>query len=167
MQNLDPEFSRRLVLSIDQIDDILSIYKPEHRYVADASLVERRLDCSLRASRYPYTQQEIFNYLTAPTVTILACQLMYVLVGALVIDKSPIAQSIASWEEYVNLRDRALLRIGNIKFHFKSEVVNREPIAASVAVRAAHALASAVHCRFVFSIGDGINGDAHGLIMKG
>ncbi len=159
-----PALSR--ILDREDLSAILAIYKPEHRYVAEATLHGRELTCSLRQGTYPYTTHQIFDYITAPTLTLLACQMTYVMVAGLVLLADPITEAIGGWDRFLQLRNDAHLRIGTMDVRFAEEVKAAKFLPATIKVQRSHTLRSVSHCRFEFSIGNGITGTIHGLIMK-
>lgn len=159
------EATRRL--SPEEIAAVLSIYKPEHRYITEADLGGLHLSCSLRLSVYPYTIEQPFDYVTAPSAVLLICQMMYLLVGGLVLEENPVADVIGGWDRFLSLRDDAFLRIGNLQTDFLAKVDNKVPISGEISIERHHRFRSVMHARFRYRIGSGIKGKVHGLILEG
>src|SRR6476619_2312154 len=154
-------------LSPQEIAEILSIYTPDYRYIAEAELDNVKIRCRFRKARYPYTTDQIFDYLTAPTLTVFVCQMMYVLVGGLSLTRHPSIALIGGWENFLNLRDKALLRIGSITTRIREEIPNEWPIDASMEMNGYHVFQSAAHCRFAYDIGGCVRGQVHGVLLRG
>jgi hypothetical protein len=150
-------------ISDGEIEKILEIYRPEHRYVYDAILAGSELKCALKPTVYPYTQSEIFEYITAPTATLYSCQLCYVLVGA--IARRGFADSF-NWEEFLRQRNTAALRFTSLDFRFRAEVCNSGRIAASIRFGRIRNLAGIVHCVMEFEIANGIHGRIQGVLTR-
>jgi hypothetical protein len=155
---------KRITLSQKQIEQILDLYLPSHRYVRDAIIENLSLTCKLTSTVYPYTREQLFAYITAPTTTLLACQLAYVLLGGTILARHPLFKEI-SWNNFLDLRDNALLRFAKFDVRFKSEVVNKEPINVSIHIEKTMRFHSTVHYRMPFRIGAGITGLIHGVIF--
>ena len=156
------------IFSIAQADisRILDIYRPEYRYVTDAGISGFRLSCKLRQVHYPYTVNEVFKYVTAPTATFLACQLAYVLVGGLILVGNEVASSILSWQEFIQFRDAAILRFTRCDTLFRGEVANAQNIPASISICRHRRAPFGRYCSMSFSIGGGITGKIHGAIVR-
>lgn len=152
-------------VSIQVVNEILSIYRPEHRYVSDAVLNDTAMRCKLKPTVYPYTEKQIFDYITAPTVTIFGCQMAYVLIGSMVIAKHTLVASIKTREHFASLRDAALLRFGRFNIRFLAEVENKYPIPAHIKIGTIRCISGCIHCLMDFSIGDGICGNIHGVLL--
>jgi hypothetical protein len=154
-----------LELSSKTLEQILEIYLPEHRYICSANLCDTSLTCSIKPTSYPYTQEQVFNYITAPTATLFACQLAYVLIGGMVIISHPLTTAIKSLNIFRNVRDSALLRFAKIDLRFRSEVENKWPIHALINIDKAKRYHNSVHCSMDFCIGNGISGNIHGVLI--
>jgi len=159
------DVSESIVIPIGAVRRILDIYLPEHLYVYDAAIKGTSLSCSLNPTRYPYTARPIFNYITAPTATLFACQLAYVLIGGMFMTQHPIASPIGTWERFFEMRDKAFLRVARISLRFDAEVANRRPIKASIGIDRAIHLRKRIHCTMSFEIGKGLSGQIHGVIV--
>lgn len=158
---------QRVELPEEIITKMLDIYRPEHRYIRSAIICGSSLECSLGSTEYPYTREPLFDYITAPTATLFACQLAYVLVGGMVVMNHPLVNLIKSLDEFRDNRDCALLRFAKINLCFRSEVENKWPIACSMCVRKSKSYLGSIHCNMVFAIGGGISGTIHGVLIGG
>lgn len=159
----------KIPLLDSDVERILEIYRPEHRYVTQATLDGLKLRCVLKRTVYPYTTHDIFPYITAPTATVYSCQLAYVLVGGLALKSPAIATSLGggNWSEFLVQRDRAWLRFTSFSTHFRSEVVNADELSAAVGIVRIRNFRSNLHCVMEFEIGHGISGAIRGVIVGG
>jgi hypothetical protein len=155
------------ILSPHEIAAILSIYTPDYRYIAQAELKNVEIRCKFRKALYPYTTDQIFDYLTAPTLTVFVCQMVYVLIGGLSLARHPSVDLIGGWENFQKLRDKALLRIGSLTTRIREEIRNEAPIDASMEMDGYHMFKSVAHCRFRYDIGGCVSGRVHGVLMRG
>jgi hypothetical protein len=158
---------KRIQLSEADVERILELYRPEHQYVAQACLERLRLTCVLKPTVYPYTQRDVFPYITAPTATIYSCQLAYVLVGGLALKAPTLAASLGGgdWSQFLIQRDQAWLRFGTFNTRFSAAVENRGLIPANIRIVRTRHVGVNVHCVMEFEIGRGITGNIHGVIM--
>jgi hypothetical protein len=153
-------------LSEFEIEQVLEIYRPEHRYVTLATLHQLKLECILKPTLYPYTQHEVFGYITAPTATLYACQLAYVLMGGLSLKTPEMVEQlgVGTWSRFVVQRDTAALRFATFSTRFRSEVENSGSIPAYIKVAQTRKARSNLHCIMEFNIGVGISGRVHAVI---
>jgi len=119
----------------------------------------------LKPTIYPYTQHQIFRYVTVPMVSLYACQLAYVLVGSMVIANHSVTSSVGTWQSFLRLRDETLLRFGRIETRFHTEVRNEWPIHARISVGNPKRFQARTHCIMRFQIAEGITGRIHGVIV--
>ena len=147
---------------------ILALYKPEYRNVSNVHISEHKLYCNIHASAYPYTTTQLFDYITAPSATFYACQLGYVLIGALAIyhDQNTLFPTHIDIESILRLRDNALIRVSNVDTHFQKEVRLDCAIHSSMELISTRRLGVNTHCSFDFQIGDGITGHLKAVIME-
>ena len=162
----DVKPSNEFFLDNSTVDQILNLYLPEHRYVTDAVLKDNTLTCLLKPTLYPYTSVQLFKYITAPSATFFVCQIAYVLVGSLVLSNHQVARSSnLTWDKFIRLRDQTLLKFANFQVRFRSEVKNKWPIQASINIKTVHKFSKHVHCKMHFSLGTGIYGNVHTVIV--
>jgi hypothetical protein len=154
-----------LPISPTHIDEILNLYLPQHRYVCNAVLYGTELVCMLKPTIYPYTQGQIFRYVTAPMATLYACQLAYVLVGGMVIANHPATSCIRTYQSFLRLRDETLLRFARLETRFRVEVRNEWPIPAKISVESSKRFATHSHYTVEFQIGEGVTGGIHAVIV--
>lgn len=141
------------------INDVLSIYKAEHKYVTNAVYDNQGiLTCKLKSTKYPYTESDVFDYVTSVTATLFVCQLTYVLFAQLV--KENILPSLASsYEEYVYLRDTAKLKFLRFDFKFIGKVSNNDSIIGRMKFIELIEKKNKVFYKSSFIIGNGIKGE--------
>ena len=156
------------VITNQTVEKILSIYRPEHRYVGNSVLTGISMRCELRSTIYPYTTKQIFGYITAPTATIFACQLAYVLVGGMVLSNTEhlIVRRVKTWENFLSLRDEALLRFGRFDIRFFEEVENKYPISGYIEIGWTRCIGGTILSLMEFRIGDGIGGKIHAALLE-
>jgi len=163
----DLQVSHGISLSDSMVRTILDLYQPEYRFVSKAVLADLSLRCEVLPARYPYTQTQVFEYVTAPAATLIVCQLAYVLVGGLIATENPVVRPCISWDQFVQLRDAALLRFTRYEARFHAEVPNRVPIPCMIAMGKTKHLNSCLHCVMSFEIGNGIFGEVRSAVVRG
>lgn len=145
-------------LSSEFIDDVLSIYKSEHRYINEAQYNDGILTCKLKPTKYPYTTEPIFDYITSVTATLFVCQLTYVLFAQLV-KENKVPSLSDSIEEFLSLRDGAKLKFLRFNFKFINKVINQENIDAKMTFVETINKKNKQFYKSIFFIGDGIKGE--------
>ncbi len=155
------------VLPDSVVDEVLHIYKPEYRLVRNSIIEGLSLEAELHAVPYPYTIDEVFDYVTAPTANLIACQLSYVLVGGLLFleTKHPSAPDL-DWKTFLRLRDKALLKFSSFRFDFRSEVKNISGTICRAELLHIKRVMGHVHTDIRYQIGQGISGLIHGVMLS-
>jgi hypothetical protein len=150
-------------LSEEEVGRILDLYRTEHRYIANAKISNLKLRCMILPSRYPYTEHEVFSYVTAPTATLYIAQMAYVLIGGLVLSANASVSKYANWKEFVRWRDHASLRFAEVAMRFRGSLSNSEIHEATMGITNIRRLGTAVFCTLEFSIGDRLFGQVHAV----
>lgn len=158
--------SEKKVLPNSVTDQILDIYRPEFRFVVDAVFEDYSLDAQLKATSYPYTYREMFDYITAPTANLIGCQLSYVLAGGLIFFGTQHGSAPdLDWNGFLRLRDRALLKFSSFKLNFRKEVKNIAGTPCRAELLHTKRVLGHTHTDIRFEIGHGISGLLHGVIL--
>lgn len=149
------------------VDEVLQIYKPQYRLIRKAVVCNMSVEGELRAAPYPYTLDEVFDYITAPTANVIACQLSYVLVGGLMFfETKHLSAPDLDWKAFLHLRDNALLKFSSFKFDFRHEVKNISGTACEAELLHIKRVMGHTHADIRFQIGQGISGLIHGVILS-
>jgi len=109
-----------------KINEILSIYKPEHIYLKSAEVEDKRITGIFRKSIYPYTKEDLFQYITGATAVLYLAQLSYVFSAVLIEHRVFEATKDISYEDFLALRDKARTYFTMLNSVFKKPVANSD-----------------------------------------
>lgn len=156
------------LLSEKDVTKILDIYHPEYQYITNARIHDLTLRCIIGPITYPYTQHEVFQYITAPTTALLVSQLAYVLIGGLVIHKHPsLSQFFRDLKEFRLARDKAALKFGKLDMKFQSQIPISSSVKGVISLSELRMFNKRLHGIMSFQIGDSITGSIHAMIDDG
>jgi len=143
------------------LTSILSIYKVEHRYVESLARSAEAFSGRLRRHQYPYTEGELFEYVTAPMSCLYACQIGYAVVGGIICTRHPLSAMLPDLATFLSDRDRTRLRFGDFNMRFSRAVANRDDIPFAASVVRAKRLGSGFHGLLNVAIDDAIMISSH------
>ena len=155
------------MLSQNYIDEILSIYKEDHRYLhnVEYSRSDRKISGVFYPIVYPYTIEPTFDYVTSVTATLFVCQLAYVLYTTLIDEQDVDELNYLNHETFLNLISDAKLKFMRYKFKFFAPVYNCGMITGSMKLDEVIKKKNKVFYRSSFWIGHGMRGELLSFII--
>lgn len=153
----------QLVLSSNFIAEVLSIYRAEHLYIHRAVFAGDSLTADLLKSQYPYTNEEVFDYVTAVTGTFYLNQLTYTLIAAIIAYKTCEAVADLTLGEFYEARDRGEILYANLELGFRHKVPNKDLLNASISLGNIRRRGQTLFSQLNFNIEQGITGRALGV----
>ena len=141
------------------VNEVLSIYKDNHKYLTDVEYEEDEIFCKLKPTEYPYTVETTFDYITSVTATLFACQLTYVLFALMIKNSKLEKMTDLTFDKYIKSRDEAKLKFLRYNFKFTQPVKNEEGITASMKFEGVIEKRNKKFYRTTFKIGNGIIGE--------
>lgn len=109
-----------------KINEILSIYKPEHIYLKSAEVQEKLITGIFRKSIYPYTNEDLFKYITGATAVLYLAQLSYVFSAMLIEHRIFKATKNISYKDFLVLRDKTQTYFTMLNLKFKKPIINSD-----------------------------------------
>jgi len=110
-------------------EKLLSIYRSEFQLIENARIEDSILFCTIKKIEYPYTKNRTFEYITSVTVTLILCQLVYVLIGKLIESKDGEFRNY-TLKEYSNMIDETSLKFISHSIRYKKPIpIDANPIA--------------------------------------
>ena len=109
-----------------KINEILSIYKPEHIYLKSAEAQDKHITGIFRKSIYPYTKEDLFQYITGATAVLYLAQLSYVFSAVLIEYRLFEATKDISYEDFLVLRDKTQTYFTMLNLKFKKPIANSD-----------------------------------------
>lgn len=116
----------KYTLDSAKISEILSIYKPEHIYLKSAEVLDMRITGIFRKSIYPYTKEDLFQYITGTTAVLYLAQLSYVFSAVLIEHRVFEATKDISYEDFLVLRDKTQTYFTTLNLKFNKPIANSD-----------------------------------------
>lgn len=117
-----------IIIESTKINEILSIYKPEYIYLKSAEVYGKKIIGFFRQSVYPYTNEDLFKYITGTTAVLYLAQLAYVLSAVMIEQNIFRVTTDISYKEFLSLRNRAQMYFTQLNMEFKKMLLNSEDI---------------------------------------
>lgn len=148
----------------NKIDDILSIYKPEHIYLKSAEIYGDEIKGIFRKSEYPYARED-FPYINAIRATLYLCQLTYIF-AALLIEKRiyDITKDI-DLDRFKEIRNQLQMYFTGINIKFRKKVDNIDNIPITMKLLSRRRVKEKIFCKLGFNINDSIFGELRAVMV--
>lgn len=104
------------------IDEILSIYHAEFRFVRSVLWDGRSLAVTIDAKPYPFTVSGHIRYVTATMAALYASQIAYLLGYLLIGDRCDTPDPPLTLDDFFAARDRGQLRIGDFQLRCRRPI---------------------------------------------
>lgn len=141
-QTIEPEFMRK----------VLEIYDDKYQFLSSASITGNEITATIKVDTYPYTSRKIFNYVTAPSLSLATGQVCYVFVGEII--RSNLLDQFRefSLQKYFELRDRGDLVFKSIQYKFKKKIPKNKEFTMCMQLHSVKRMRSLVVTQFEFQV---------------
>ena len=134
------------------INRVLDIYRPEFRFVKKIYCHNEIFYAEIVVDKYPYTQKQIFSYVTGPTLTLLVGQVAYIYTAYLIVNNKKGELNDISLEKYLALRDDEKLVFGCLDFKFKRKIPMNKSFTMKMNLVASKRMRNFIYGRFTFEV---------------